>query len=87
MTVHGIKNWTFGPSRIPRLFSIVEGIISFFFFLFLFLFKKRDFFFLVALGLRCCVQAFSSCGKRERLCVAVCGLPIAGGFFVVEHRL
>ena len=84
MTVHGIKNWTFGPSRIPRLFSIVEGIISFFFFLFLF--KKRDFF-LVALGLRCCMQVFSSCGKRELLCIAVCGLPIAGGFFVVEHRL
>ena len=30
--------------------------------------------FLAVLGLRCCVQAFSSCGKRGLLFVAVCGL-------------
>ena len=34
------------------------------------------FFFLAALGLRCCVQAFSSCGERELLFVAVLGLLI-----------
>ena len=33
--------------------------------------------FLAALGLRCCVQAFSSCGERGLLFVAVSGLLIA----------
>ena len=32
---------------------------------------------LAALGLRCCVQAFSSCGEQGLLFVAVCGLLIA----------
>ena len=35
------------------------------------------FFFLPALGLRCCVQAFSSCGEQGLLFVAVRGLRIA----------
>ena len=38
------------------------------------------FLFLAALGLRCCVQAFSSCGKWGLLFVAVRGLLICGGF-------
>ena len=33
--------------------------------------------FLAALGLRCCVQAFSSCGERGLLLVAMRGLLIA----------
>ena len=33
--------------------------------------------FLAALGLCCCAQAFSSCGKWGLLLVAVCGLLIA----------
>ena len=33
--------------------------------------------FLAALGLCCCVQAFSSCGERGLLFIAVCGLLIA----------
>ena len=33
--------------------------------------------FLVALGLPCCVPAFSSCGKRGRLFVALCGFLTA----------
>ena len=43
--------------------------------------------FLAALGLRCCVRAFSSCGKRGPLLVAVRGLLIAVAFLVVEHWL
>ena len=35
------------------------------------------FFFLAALGLRCCMWAFSSCGERGLLFLAVCGLLIA----------
>ena len=32
---------------------------------------------MAVLGLRCCVRAFSSCGERGLLFVAVCGLLIA----------
>ena len=42
---------------------------------------------MVALGLRCCVQAFSSCGKWELLFVVVCGLLFAVASPVVEHGL
>ena len=40
------------------------------------------FFFLAALGLCCCTWAFSSCGERELLIVAVHRLLIAGA----SHR-
>ena len=43
--------------------------------------------FLVALCLRCCVQAFFNCGKRGLLFVAVHGLLIAVASLVVEHGL
>ena len=43
--------------------------------------------FLVALGLRCCARAFSSCGERELLFVAVRGLLIVVASLVVEHGL
>ena len=43
--------------------------------------------FLAALGLRCCVWAFSSCGERGLLFVAVRGLLIAVASLVAEHGL
>ena len=43
--------------------------------------------FLAALGLRCCAQAFSSCGERGLLVVAVRGLLIAAASLVAEHGL
>ena len=43
--------------------------------------------FLAVLGLRCCMQAFSSCSEWGLLFVAVCGLLIAVASFVAEHRL
>ena len=45
------------------------------------------FFFLAALGLRCCVWALSSGSERGLLFVAVHGLFIAVASLVVEHRL
>ena len=42
---------------------------------------------LAALGLRCCAQAFSSCGERGSLFIAVRGLLIAVASLVAEHRL
>ena len=43
--------------------------------------------FLAALGLHCCVRAFSSCGERGLLFVVVRGLLIAVASLVVEHGL
>ena len=45
------------------------------------------FFFLAALGLHCSAWAFSSCGKRGLLFVAVRGLLIAVASLVAEHGL
>ena len=43
--------------------------------------------FLAVLGLRCCAQAFSSCGEQGLLFVAVRGLLIMVASLVVEHGL
>ena len=43
--------------------------------------------FLAALGLRCCAWAFSSCGERGLLFVAVRGLLIAVASLVAEYGL
>ena len=53
-----------------------------FFFNFIYLFI-----FLVALGLRCCTRAFSSCGEPGLLFVAVRGHLIAVASLVTEHGL
>ena len=42
---------------------------------------------MAALGLRCCVRAFSSCGEQGLLFIAVHGLLIAVASFVAEHGL
>ena len=60
-------------------FSLLENV----FLSSLFIFKIFTYFiylFLVVLGLRCCTQAFSSCGEVRRLLTAVASL-------VVEHGL
>ena len=44
-------------------------------------------YFLAALGLRCCMQAFSSGGEQGLLFVAVHGLLIAVASLVAEHGL
>ena len=53
------------------------------------LFFTVDFFifFRAALGFHCCVRAFSSCGERGLLVIAVPGLLIAVASLVVEHGL
>ena len=55
-----------------------------FFLLFIYLFCLL---FLAALGLRCCTQAFSSCGEPGQLFIAVRGLLIAVASLVTEHGL
>ena len=56
---------------------------------FFFFFYKLILFILVlaVLGLRCCAQAFSSCGEEGLLFVAVRGLLIAMASLVAEHVL
>ena len=61
-----------------------------FFLTFFFIFNKFIYLFVyiwAALGLRCCAQAFSSCGERGLLLVAMCGLLIAVASLVLEHGL
>ena len=43
--------------------------------------------FLVALGIRCCARAFSSCGEQGLLFVVARGLLIAVASLIVEHGL
>ena len=50
-------------------------------------FKKLINLFLAALGLCCCVWAFSSCGERGLLFAAVRGLLIVVASLVAEHGL
>ena len=45
------------------------------------------FLFLAAFGLRCCAQAFSNCGERGLLFVAVHGLLTAVASLAAEHGL
>ena len=53
-----------------------------------FFLKKLLFIYLLAvLGLRCCAWAFSSCGERGLLFLAVCGLLIVVASLVAEHGL
>ena len=51
------------------MYSLTSALIFFSINLFIYLF-------LAVLGLRCCAQAFSSCGERGLLFVVVCGLLI-----------
>ena len=68
----------------PPLFfvRVCEGLYYFFICYFL-----KFIFFLAALGLRCCVRAFSSCGEQSLLFVAVHGLLIGVASLVAEHGL
>ena len=52
-----------------------------------FIFKIFNFLFLAGLSFRGCVWAFSSCGERGLLFVAVHGLLIAVASLVAEHGL
>ena len=58
----------------------VKKFTSFFFLIYLYLF-------LAALGLHCCAWAFSSCGERGLLFIAVCGLLIMVASPVAERGL
>ena len=66
----------------PPFYPVERKKIGSFFF-----FKNKFYLFSVALGLHCCARAFSSCGERGLLFVAVLGLLIAVASHVAEHGL
>ena len=57
-------------------------MISFYLFIYLFIYL-----FMAVLGLRFCARAFSSCGKRGPLFIAVRGPLTIAASLVAEHRL
>ena len=71
-------NICFGPCSVPILWILFFFFNKFIYFIYLLL---------AVLGLRCCARAFSSCGERGLLFVAVRGLLTAVASFVAEHGL
>ena len=69
------------PCGDVRLSCVEPARVVCFYFFYLFIFI------LATLGLRCCAQAFSSCGEQGPLFAAVRRLLIAGATLVVEHGL
>ena len=64
-----------------------EVLLTFILVYLFFLFNKFIYLFLAALGLRCYLRAFSSCGERGLLLVVVHGLLIVEAPLVGEHGL
>ena len=67
---------------LSTLISYRMGFFFFFFNFYLFIYL-----FMAVLGLRLCARAFSSCGKRGPLFIAVRGPPTIAAPPVAEHRL
>ena len=65
---------------INKVYSNIKYYYYYLKYLFIYLF-------LAVLGLRFCARAFSSCGKRGPLFIAVCGALTVAASLVVEHRL
>ena len=67
--------------------SSLYSFVSFFGVVLFLLINLFMYLFLAALGLRCCVRAFSSCSERELLFAVVHGLLIAVASLVADHGL
>ena len=65
-------------------YNEIGELLNFLFFFFINLFI---YLFLAVLGFRFCARAFSSCGKRGPLFIAVRGPFTVAASLVVEHRL
>ena len=70
--------------RVPFSPHLLQHLLLVDFYLFIYLFI---YLFMAVLGLCFCVRAFSSCGKRGPLFVAVRGPLIIVASLVAEHRL
>ena len=69
-----------GPGLEPVTPALAGGFFFFFFFLFIYLF-------LDVLGLSFCARAFSSCGERGPLFIAVRGPLTVAASLVAENKL
>ena len=69
--------------------AIFPCVVQFILVAYLFIFLKILFIylFLAVLGLRFCARAFSGCGKRGPLLIAVRGPLTVAASLVAEHRL
>ena len=88
MQIYGILKHHKERTKSTQVLSMVHfgsemGVWQTFFFLI----NLCIYLFLAALGLRCCVLAFSSCGKSGLLFPVVHVLLIAVAFLVAEHKL
>ena len=90
---HGAGEWSFSSaeewvedniSQKLEDFTGVSGVTFFLKKIYLFIYL---FIFLAALGLCCCVRAFSGCSERGLRFIAVCGRLIAVASLVAEHGL
>ena len=75
-----VTELVFGRADIQAQVCLTSEFILFFF-------NKFIYLFLAVLGLRFCARAFSSCGKRGPLFIAVCGPLTIMASLVAEHRL
>ena len=69
-----------GAQIRAKHFHLHHRICSFFF-------NKFIYLFIGCVGLRFCARAFSSCGERGPLFIAVCGPLTVAASPVAEHRL
>ena len=72
---------------IKSYYTKIKTPFYLFFYLFLFIYLLFIYLFLALLGLRFCARAFSSCGKRGQLFIAVRGPLTIAASLVAEHRL
>ena len=82
----GSQNSTHEQANFKPHCELFKDLIPLVKFLFFF-FNKFIYLFLAALGLHCCVQAFSSCSEQGLLFVVVRGLLIVVASLVAEHGL
>ena len=75
------------PKKVPIEGATFLSQMTFFFFFFLIFIYLFIILFLAVLGLRFCARAFSSCGKRGPLFIAVRGPLAVAASLVAEHRL
>ena len=76
-----------GKASVWGFLFFVFNISAYFFFLTLGLFNLFIYLFMTVLGLRFCARAFSSCGKRRPLFIAVRGPLVIAASLVAERRL
>ena len=83
-----VPNYNCNRKKKKLILNITRNVEDFFnFFFFVYKFVYFIYLFLAVLGLHCCAWAFSSCGERGLLFVAVYRLLIAVASLVADQGL